>query len=348
MIKNWQEALISRECTIEMAIKVIDKASIRVAIVVDSNKKLLGLITDGDIRRGLIKNIKLTEPVSAIMNIMPVVTPEGSSREKILILLEKHKLIQMPLVDDAGRIVGVETLENIAQPKKNENLVLIMVGGYGKRLSPLTYDTPKPLLKVGQHPILQNILETFIANGFYRFYFSVHYKSEMIEQYFGNGEKWGVEINYVREEEPLGTAGSLGYLPTQSSPVLVMNGDLLTKVDFSALLNFHIESDAAATVGVREYDFQVPYGLVKFEGSEVTDLIEKPVYNFFVNAGFYVLSPQALSFAKRAECIDMPVLLKKIIDAKQKVAMFPIHEYWLDIGRMDDFERAQEDVIKYF
>jgi len=348
MASYWKKVLITSKYTIEEAIKVIDEASMRVAVVVDVNNKLKGIVTDGDVRRGLLKNIKMSEPVEKIMNHKPISIHRSASREIIRSVLEENKLIQIPLLDDDGVVVGVETLEHISWPKRRDNIVFLMVGGYGTRLRPLTDNLPKPLLKVGQYPVLQNILENFIANGFYKFYLAVHYKSEMIEAHFGCGEKWGVEIQYIYEKEPLGTAGALGFLSDVKSPVIVMNGDLLTKVDFPSMLAFHFENESCATVAVRQYDFQLPYGLLKSEGAKVTGLVEKPVYHFFVNAGFYVLSPYAISQIKKNVRLDMTDLLKKLIQMKKNVTQFPVHEYWLDIGRFDDFEQAQKDIVKYF
>nr|MCH9770276.1 nucleotidyltransferase family protein [Gammaproteobacteria bacterium] len=281
-------------------------------------------------------------------NKAPRTLPYGSDKKTITNFLIDSQLIQVPLVNKKGQVLGVETLEHLVAPARHEAAVFLMAGGFGTRLHPLTHETPKPLLKIGQSPVMQNILESFIANGFHKFYIAVHYKSDMIQDYFGNGSKWGVEIEYIVEEEPLGTAGALGYLAEQSKPLLVMNCDLLTKVDFSALLRFHLENDAMATMGVREYDFQLPYGMVQSKESRVTGLIEKPVYSFFVNAGFYVLSPEILKFISTGKFLNMTDVLNQALKRQEKVVMFPIHEYWLDIGRLDDFEQAKKDIVNYF
>jgi NDP-sugar pyrophosphorylase family protein len=217
-------------------------------------------------------------------------------------------------------------------------------------LRPLTDHLPKPLLKVGNKPILENILDQFIASGFHDFYISIHYKSEMVKKHFGDGSNWNVSIKYIHEEEPLGTAGGLGLLPSDlpKLPILMMNGDLLTKIDFDKLLNFHLETGDDATMCVREYDFQVPYGVIKADGRHIVSIQEKPIQNFFVNAGVYVLNQSILDIVDGVNYLDMPELLEKIIKGSGRVNMFPVHEYWLDIGQIEQFDQAQQDSIKLF
>jgi NDP-sugar pyrophosphorylase family protein len=225
-----------------------------------------------------------------------------------------------------------------------------MAGGFGKRLKPLTDSTPKPLLKVGNKPILENILEQFIATGFHKFYISTHYKAEMVREYFGDGSNWNVSIEYIHEETPLGTAGGLGLLPNNLTklPILVMNGDLLTKVNFEQLLNFHLQEGGAATMCVREYDFQVPYGVIKADGRRIISIQEKPIQSFFVNAGIYVLNPSILDAVDGKNYLDMTQLLEDKIENDEQVNLFPIHEYWLDIGGSKQFDRAQKDLRELF
>jgi NDP-sugar pyrophosphorylase family protein len=219
-----------------------------------------------------------------------------------------------------------------------------MAGGLGTRLRPLTEDCPKPMLPVAGKPLLQNILEGFIASGFHRFYISVHYLADVIKKHFGDGERWGITIRYIEEDRPLGTAGALGLLPSVDHlPLIVMNGDLLTRVDFAELLDFHEGQKAEVTVGVREYEMQVPFGVIRSEGQNVVGIVEKPIQRFFVNAGIYVLSPRLVHTVAAGEHLDMPDLIQQVLDRQSPVAMYPIHEYWLDIGRPDDFVRAQLD-----
>ena len=210
----------------------------------------------------------------------------------------------------------------------------------------MTQDCPKPLLKIGDKPILELILERFIEAGFHRFYISTHFMPELIKAHFGDGSRWGVTIDYIYEEQPLGTAGSLGLLPHEDIdlPLLMMNGDLLTSLDFQNLLDFHQEQDAVATVCVREYEHRVPFGVMSFQGHRITGIVEKPVHRSFINAGIYLLSPEFIRSVPPNVRIDMPDLLMRHITQGHSVNMFPVHEYWLDIGRMDDFKQAQDDV----
>ena len=240
---------------------------------------------------------------------------------------------------------------SLGHSSKFHNPVFLMAGGFGKRLHPMTNDTPKPLLKVGDKPILEMILKQFIDAGFHNFYISTHYKAEMIREYFGNGDKWNVSIQYIHEEKPLGTAGALGLLPKDllELPILVMNGDLLTKVNYKHLLDFHIEQGGEATMCAREYDIQVPYGVVEVEEQRVKSIIEKPVHKFYINAGIYVLNSAKVKSIDGDSYLDMPNLLNKLVsDNDENIGMFPIHEYWLDIGRMDEFQQAQSEYFGVF
>jgi NDP-sugar pyrophosphorylase family protein len=243
----------------------------------------------------------------------------------------------------------VELLDYLLEAPERENWVVLMAGGLGTRLAPLTDNCPKPLLKVGNKPILETIIENFISHGFKRFYLSVNYKAEMIEEYFGDGSRWGAEIRYLREDKKMGTAGALGLIPEPlTQPFLVMNGDLLTKVNFSQLLNFHQEQNAHATMCVREYDFQVPYGVVSVDKHRIKSIEEKPVHRFFVNAGIYVLDPEAVSLIPADMPYDMTSLFEQMTANEREVIAFPVREYWLDIGHRDDFERAAGDFARIF
>jgi NDP-sugar pyrophosphorylase family protein len=251
----------------------------------------------------------------------------------------------MPLLNDDGQVCGLETLGSLSEKPSFDNPVFLMAGGFGKRLHPLTLQTPKPLLKVGNKPILEMILESFIEAGFHNFYISTFYEAEQLKNHFGDGDKWNVSINYIDENHPLGTAGSLGLLPPDlpDHPLIMMNGDLLTRVDYAKLLQYHDESKGDATICVREYDFQVPFGVVKGNGIKVEEIQEKPIYSFFVNAGIYVLEPDFYKNLGNADYLDMPDLLQHRLADGAVINMYPIHEYWLDIGRMEDFKQANLD-----
>ncbi len=330
----------------ERAIQVLDREALRIVMVVDENGGLVGTITDGDVRRALIRHKGMDTRLDEIMNKEPTIALQKDGREAILAMMKSKDLLQVPIVDDAGCVVGLETLQHLIKNSKLDNPVFLMAGGFGKRLRPLTNETPKPLLKVGSRPILETIMSQFIASGFYNFFISTHYKADMVREHFGDGSKWGVNIRYVHEEKPLGTAGALGLLPDDlpELPIMVMNGDLLTDVNFERLLEFHNAQGGLATMCVREYDFQVPYGVIEAEGHLIKSVIEKPVHKFFVNAGIYVLSQELAKSATGNDYLDMPHLLEASIRSGAQINSFPIHEYWLDIGQMEEFERANRDV----
>jgi dTDP-glucose pyrophosphorylase/CBS domain-containing protein len=348
-MKDWKKVLVSPDTSIRETIRVIDQGSLKIALVVDEANRLVGTVSDGDIRRSILKGCDLENEVLQVMNTSPTVAGTSDGREKILSIMRQKLMYQIPVVDGAGVLIGLEVIDTILATPRFDNWIVLMAGGLGSRLKSLTVDIPKPLLKVGDKPILETILGNFIEHGFSRFFISVNYKSELIEAHFGDGSRWGVQIDYLREDKKLGTAGSLSLLPEKpSAPILVMNGDVLTKVNFQQLLDFHLEHRASATMCVREYDYQVPYGVVKLDQHRILSIEEKPIQLFFVNAGIYVLGPEVLDLIPQDDYFDMPSLFEKLVAQKRETAVFPIREYWLDVGRMDDFERAQGEYAKVF
>ncbi|ABV37706.1 mannose-1-phosphate guanyltransferase [Shewanella sediminis HAW-EB3] len=348
MSQILSKVTISPEKTLRDALELINSQALQVALVTDHDKHLLGVITDGDIRRGLLNNLSLDALVTEVMNRNPRTASPSTSKKKLLQLMQQHSILSIPLVKD-HILVGLETLKSAQQQTNHANPVLIMAGGFGTRLKPLTDKCPKPMLKVGNKPILEIALFNFIQAGFSNFYISTHYMPEQIKEHFGDGSQWNVKISYLHEETPLGTGGAVGLLPTDipQLPAIVMNGDILTKVDFQLLLKFHEDNDADATMCVREYDYQIPYGVISGSGNRITDMVEKPVQRFFVNAGIYVINQDIIKSVSANTYIDMPTLLEQKIADKGEVLMFPLHEYWLDIGRMDDFKQAQVDICAF-
>lgn len=343
---QWRDALTKPGDSIRETIRRIDGSSTQIALIVDDSGRLLGTITDGDIRRGLLKGASLDDPASAIMNASPTCAQPDEGREAILARMKAKLLHQIPVIDADRRVVGLEVLDELLAARR-ENWVVLMAGGRGARLRPLTDDTPKPLLRVGAKPILEIILESFIEQGFHRFFLAVNYRAEMVRSHFGDGSRWGAEIGYLNEQSPLGTAGALSLLPSRpTSPILVMNADLLTRVGFGHMLDFHRAHKAAATMGVREYDFQVPFGVVKIKDQSILSIEEKPTHRFFVNAGIYVLGPETLDLVPRNRPFDMPELFETLIAKGSETAVFPIREYWIDIGRIADFEKATDEMDK--
>lgn len=343
---TWRSAVVTHDSTTEAAINVLDRTGLRIVLVVDGDGRLRGTITDGDVRRALLRRTPLSAPVSDIMNSHPRTAAASMPKVQIIDLMKANGILQVPVVDDEGRILRLEMLQDLISPQRVDNPVFLMAGGFGSRLRPLTDSCPKPLLRVGFKPILEIILENFVSNGFHNFYISTHYLPEMIRNHFGDGERWNVSIQYIHEEEPLGTGGALGLLPKHEidMPLIMMNGDLLTNLNFNNLLEFHSTHDGIGTMCVREYSYQIPYGVVKAEGNQILEMVEKPFYHFFVNAGIYVVSPELIHRVPAGKKIDMPTLLEQEME-RYKINSFPIHEYWLDIGRMEDFQKAQEDIV---
>ena len=346
---DWRDILLSPDATIEQAMDVLDKGGLRTALVVDEKTKLLGIVTDGDLRRSLIGHIPITDPVRTIMNTNPKVARMNDSKDYVISMMESGGHISVPLVDDAGVVRGLEYLHALIKKQRYDNWVVLMAGGLGSRLRPLTDDCPKPLLQIGGKPLLETILQQLIEYGFHKFYISVNYKSEMVKEYFGKGERWGVTIRYLEENKRLGTAGCLSLLPeTPDKPLIVMNGDLLTKLNFGHLIETHLDSAAEATMCVRTYEHHVPYGVVELEGERITMLKEKPVQRFFVNAGIYVLDPDVVGHIPKDQFFDITQLFDELSQQNRNVSAFPIHEYWMDIGRMEDFENAHADYEQVF
>ena len=287
--------------------------------------------------------------VDEIMQKSPITVNSGDDRKTVLQLMRQKDILQVPVLDKTQKVVGLEVMQDIVYGATRENPVLLMAGGFGKRLQPLTKELPKPLLTVGDKPILETIVEQLSEAGFSQFFMAVHYKADLLRAHFGDGSYWGITIRYLEEEEPLGTAGALSLLSAESiqKPVLVMNGDLLTRLDFNQLLNYHDSHDGVATICVREHEIRIPYGVVQAAGIRVEDITEKPVKKLFINAGIYVLDPDIVKGRSRVLAGDMPDLLRETIKTGEHVNMFPIHEYWLDIGRVEEYRQAQIDVTEF-
>lgn len=352
-MKDWQKTSVSPETSIRDTMEVIDKSTLQIALVVDPDDKLLGTVTDGDIRRGILKGTSLDEPVKRIYYVSPLTASVEDDTDAMKRIMKEQSISQLPVLDHEGRVVELILLKEVLSEKKIKNPVILMAGGLGSRLSPLTDNCPKPLLKVGGTPVLETILQGFIEKGFDNFYISVNYKSEMIEEYFGDGSRWGVTIQYLRENKQLGTAGSVRLMPEKPDlPIIVMNGDLLTKVDFKQLLEFHVNnhnlSQTMATMCVREYNMQIPYGVVKQEGSRLVRLDEKPVQRFFVNGGIYVFQPEMIDLIPEDSYFDMTDFFDKMMEKDYKTVVFQIREYWMDIGHHRDFETADGEYGEIF
>lgn len=346
-MKNWKESLIQPSSTVEDARRVIDESSMRIAIVVDERNKLLGIMTESDLRKGILRHVSLDRCVAEIMNASPKTALLTEVKDKAAQFFKETRLMHLPVIDENGILVDVEYYDEHLKISKQDNWVIIMAGGLGSRLRPLTEDIPKALLKVGSKPILERIIENCVNYGFNKFFLSVHYKAKMIENYFSNGSAWDIQIGYLKEKKQMGTAGALSLLPKiPSGPFFVINGDLLTDLNFQDLINFHSEHKAFATMCIREYEFIVPYGVVRTKNGKIEAIDEKPLHSFFVNAGIYLFEPEVLELVPKNTHLDMPDLFKLIIDSGNDTVVFPIREYWMDIGKLDDYKRANGDVKK--
>jgi dTDP-glucose pyrophosphorylase len=350
LLTTWQKMLIRPSAPLVEAVKIVDSGGGQIAIVTDGNNRLLGVITDANIREALLAGKDFNSPCSIAMTATPIAINVVSDFEDRLDVMRGHHISQLPLIDDEGRVVDVALLMEMVSPQSIPNPVMIMAGGLGSRLGHLTTAVPKPLLNVGSRPLLETILHQAIDQGFREFFFSVNYKAEMIINHFGDGSRWGVEIKYLREQALLGTAGSLSMLPKGlDKNIIVINGDILTKVDFRRMLSMHSLNKAELTVAVKESTHTVPYGVVEIgRNSMITSFREKPTQTYFINAGMYVISPAALAHVPSNTYFDIPSLLEVLFQNRMGISAFPIREYWLDIGKMQDYEQANLEFDNYF
>lgn len=341
---DLKSVTVDQSARVKDAILLIDRNSLQIALVVDSENHLLGTVTDGDIRRAILRGVGMDEPATSVMNKKPTVGSPEQSRAELVALMNKKALRHIPIVDENRVLLDIEPLNTLFQTKEKTNPVVIMAGGLGTRLGALTAETPKPMLSVQKKPLLESIIENLSQFGFRNIYISVNYRRDVIQNYFGSGEKHNVNIRYLEEEKPLGTAGSISLLPAASEPVLVMNADLVTTINFDHLLEFHLKQKSLVTICVRDYDIQVPFGVVKMdEKQKVLGFEEKPKLRYFVNAGIYVLDPKVIARVPTNTHMDMPTLLGTAIAEKNGVVAFPVREQWVDIGRPEDFEQANRE-----
>ena len=343
--ERWRNALLSSDATLQQAIRNLDESALQIVLVVSSDGALLGTLTDGDIRRGLLRGSDLNSSINAIVNREPLVVPPQLGRDMVLQLMQANRIHQLPVVDGDRRVVGLHLWDALMEPTERPNLVVIMAGGQGSRLRPHTENCPKPLLPVGGKPMLEHIIERARVEGFQRFVLAIHYLGHMIEDYFGDGSRWRVKIEYLREQSPLGTAGAIGLLsPRPDVPILVSNGDVLTDIRYGELLDFHCRHGASATMAVRLHEWQHPFGVVRTKGVDIVGFEEKPIARSHINAGIYVLEPSALDALSAGDHCDMPTLFRRLHQESERTIVYPMHEPWLDVGRPDDYTSAQENL----
>lgn len=345
---NLSKIKISSEAKIKKALQVISKGGIQIAFVVDKKDKLIGTLTDGDIRKGFLNGLNINSSIKSIICDNPKVGKKYYSKERLVKIALSNKLNQIPIVDTKGKVLKVFLLNETIKLKKKINKVVIMAGGEGKRLRPYTKSTPKPMLKVGGTPILETIIKKFKDNNFLDITISVNYKSSVIKKYFGDGSKLGVKITYIEETKKMGTVGSLSLIKDKpKEPFFVMNGDLLTNINFDKMLNFHNKHNALATMSIKKKVMRSSYGEVVLNKEKIKSIEEKPTHNFFINAGIYVLDPKCIDYIPKKN-FDMISLFKKLISINKKTISFPLIEYWIDVGGLSDFKKANNDFFYNF
>lgn len=350
-LKEHPEIVLKPSATMRDAMEALTRSGVGIALIVDESRRLKGIVVDSDIRRALLSGHAMDAPVTSVMNPKPFTAPAELDDAALGALFREHSRAYIPLVDAAGRLTGVASMvDHLGLSSALPHWTVVMAGGLGKRLRPLTENTPKPLVRVGDKPILELNVERLVAAGLHRLIFSVNYLGDQIKAHFGDGSRWGAQIEYVTEDRELGTAGPLSLITREfTSPIIVMNADLLTKVGFRSLLDYHSSEGHEATLCVREYDFQVPYGVAQIDDGRLAAIVEKPVHKFFVNAGIYVLEPRVLRRLKPGAPRDMPDLLEELrIATPRAVGCFPVSEYWLDIGQLEDYRRAQREFPEQF
>lgn len=351
MTINMQERLelitVPPALSITESIKKLDRSGIGVLAVCDNNNTLLGIVTDGDIRRAIIKSIPLDNEIGSICNHTPLTAPQEVSRLTSLHLMDTGRgyiINHLPVIDDQGRLVAFVLRSDVTNEEESSVTAIIMAGGFGSRLRPLTDETPKPMLKVGGRPLLEHIVLSMKESGIRDIVITTHYLADKITRHFGDGHSLGVSIRYIDEHEPLGTCGALGLLSSAHDQLFVMNGDIMTHMDFRAMLDFHVGQSAKMTIGARRYEMQVPYGVLECNGSAVHAIIEKPVQEFLVNAGIYCIDKSALSNIPPKQKYNMTDLIECLVQQGQLVVNFPINDYWVDIGHIEDYKNV---VMRY-
>ena len=338
----WRSSILPLNSTIKDAVKVLNGVALKIVLIANEFGVLIGTVSDGDIRRGLLEGLTLGSPIDKVTHRNAIVVNSEKNDEEIKNLMIKYKIHQIPIVDHQNHIIGLHLWDEISAPKTYPNTMLIMAGGRGTRLYPQTENCPKPLLPIAGKPILEHIINRAKAEGFSNFVLAVHYLAGMIEDYFGDATNCGVSIKYLREESALGTAGGLTLLePIPTIPIVVTNGDVLTDIRYAEILNYHHEKKSQATMAIRIHEFQNPFGVVELKGDEISRYKEKPILRSYINAGVYVLEPLCIGLLEKFQYCDMSTLFQTLIQNNKRVIAYPTHEKWLDVGRPADFQEAQ-------
>ncbi|USU14101.1 nucleotidyltransferase family protein (plasmid) [Sphingomonadaceae bacterium OTU29THOMA1] len=337
------------ETTVRDALSILDRVGTKVLLVVDAQRKLLGTVSDGDIRRALLKDGNLLNRVDAVMNTAPHAALASDGASSIMSMMRRDGLMQIPIVNADGVVFGLKTINDFLVADTRENWIVIMAGGLGSRLRELTKSTPKPMLHVGPRPLLETIVMSCVEQGFSRLYIAVNYLAEQIQDHFGDGSRFGADIRYLVERQRMGTAGALGLLPERPTlPIVVTNADVLTKQNFSVMVDAHMATGADITLGVRDYEVQVPFGVIQAANGRVSSIVEKPVHRHMISAGMNVISPNALDLIPSDVFFDMPSFFTAAIEDRRAVRTFGVESYWLDVGQPHEYERANADFYNVF
>ncbi len=353
MTDSLEAVIIAPTATLNDAITKLDAHNKGIVLITDQDRKLIGTVTDGDIRRAILAGEQMDAPVMALPKYKtevyqtPLTAPESASDDELLALMRTGFVRQIPLVNQANQVVRLVTIEDLTDAETLPVTAVVMAGGIGTRLRPLTEDLPKPLLPIGDRPILEWIIRNIRNAGMTDVILTTYYLKDKIHQHIGDGRKFGVSVSYIDEEKLSGTAGALSYIDRWERDHLVINGDILTQIDFRALFDYHRSNQSDITVGLRDYTLQVPYGVIDMDGIKVSGMTEKPALRFFVNAGIYMLAPSVSQYLNKGEYVEMPDLIQRLIDAGKNVVGFPIREYWLDIGQHAQYEQALRDIVKW-
>lgn len=342
---NINELLVFEEYTIKDALKILDINAKGIVVVVDKNKRLIGTVTDGDIRRALLRGANLSESILNVMHSNPITAPDNISRDQLKDIFIRKAIKQLPIINESGMLIDLISINDILLPQGKENPVIIMAGGLGTRLKDLTKEIPKPMLKVGDHPMLQHIINNFKQYGYNKIFITVNYKAEIIENYFQDGLAYGVKINYIREKERLGTAGGIRLAKEHiQTPFFVINGDIFTNLNVESMMDFHIKSGNCLTVGTRKQYYNIPYGVINIENNKIKSIEEKPEIEYLINAGVYCVNPDLMEFIPKDTYFEITDLINFCIKQGYKVGSFEIIDYWMDIGKIEDYNRVNEDV----
>lgn len=344
---RWREAILPTSATVEQVVRNLDQVAIKIVLIVNERDELIGTISDGDIRRGLLKGLTFHSPIMEVIHRNPLVVPAELDRALVKQIMVANKIQQIPVVDEQRRVIGLHLWDEIASTPVLDNLMVIMAGGMGTRLRPHTEKCPKPLLPIAGKPMLEHIIERAKLEGLRNFVFAIHYLGHMIEEHFGNGSDLDIRIDYLREQSPLGTAGALSLLvPRPASTFVVTNGDVITDIHYAELIDFHNRHGAVATMAVRVHEWQHPFGIVHTQGVDIVGFEEKPIARTRINAGVYALEPEALEVLKEDEQCDMPTLFERLQSTGQRTVAFPMHEPWLDVGRPDDLQSVRRKLAE--